>query len=128
MEYKSTSLVPKKADILILIAALVMAVGIITYFARTEAEGSTAIILRDGKEIMRIDLSAVGEKEYTVEGDYINHILVKDGSISVIESTCPGGVCVSSGSISEAGKSIVCLPNRMEIRITGSEEVDVVVG
>jgi len=128
MEYKSTSLVPKKADILILIAALVMAVGIITYFARTEADGSTAIILRDGKEIMRIDLSAVGEKEYTVEGDYINHILVKDGSISVIESTCPGGVCVSSGSISEAGKSIVCLPNRMEIRITGSEEVDVVVG
>jgi len=128
MEYKSTSLVPKKADILILIAALVMAVGIITYFARTEAEGSTAIILRDGKEIMRIDLSAVGEKEYTVEGDYINHILVKDGSISVIESTCPGGVCVSSGSISEAGKSIVCLPNRMEIRITGSDEVDVVVG
>lgn len=128
MEYKSTSLVPKKADILILIVAVVMAVGIITYFARTEADGSTAIILRDGKEIMRIDLSAVGEKEYTVEGDYINHILVKDGSISVIESTCPGGVCVSSGSISEAGKSIVCLPNHMEIRITGSDEVDVVVG
>lgn len=128
MEYKSTSLAPKKADILILIAAVVMAVGIIMYFAQTEADGKTAIILRDGKEIMRIDLSAVGEKEYTVEGDYINHILVKDGSISVIESTCPGGVCVSSGSISKAGKSIVCLPNRMEIRITGSDEVDVVVG
>ncbi|MBQ7087781.1 MAG: NusG domain II-containing protein [Clostridia bacterium] len=128
MEYKSTSLAPKKADILILIAALVMAVGIIMYFAQTEADGKTAIILKDGKEIMRIDLSLGGEKEYTVDGDYINHILVKDGSISVTESTCPGGVCVNSGSISEAGRSIVCLPNRVEIRITGSSDVDVVVG
>ena len=60
--------------------------------------------------------------------EYTNKIVCENGSISVTESTCPGGVCVSSGSISEAGRSIVCLPNRVEIRITGSSDVDVVVG
>ncbi|MBQ6867052.1 MAG: NusG domain II-containing protein [Clostridia bacterium] len=128
MEYKSTSLAPKKADILILIAALVMAVGIIMYFAQTEADGKTAIILKDGREINRIDLDSAEKYEITVGGEYTNKIVCENGSISVTESTCPGGVCVSSGSISEAGRSIVCLPNRVEIRITGSSDVDVVVG
>lgn len=128
MEYKSTSLAPKKADILILIAALVMAVGIIMYFAQTEADGKTAIILKDGREINRIDLNSAEKYEITVGGEYTNKIVCENGSIGVVHSTCPGGVCVNSGSISEAGRSIVCLPNRMEIRITGSSDVDVVVG
>lgn len=128
MEYKSTSLAPKKADILILIAVLVMAVGIIMYFSQTEADGKTAIILKDGREINRIDLDSAEKYEITVGGEYTNKIVCENGKISVIESTCPGGVCVSSGSISEAGRSIVCLPNHMEIRITGSSDVDIVVG
>jgi len=46
----------------------------------------------------------------------------------IAESTCPGNDCVHSGKIHSAGRSIVCLPNRVEIRITGESDVDYVVG
>ncbi|MBR4878866.1 MAG: NusG domain II-containing protein [Clostridia bacterium] len=127
MEYKSTSLVPKKADILIIAMAVVMAVAVLAFFAQGES-GRVAVILRDGVEIDRINLDKAEKSEITVEGDYTNTILCENGSIGVIHSDCPGGVCVQSGMIKDAGKSIVCLPNRMEIRITGASDIDVMVG
>ena len=127
MEYKSTSLSPKKADLIIVLLAAVMALSIILFFARND-DGKTAVILKDGREITRIDLNNPEKREITVGGEYENVIVCENGEIGVIHSTCPGGVCVTSGKISGAGKSIVCLPNRMEIRITGSGEVDVMVG
>ena len=45
------------------------------------------------------------------------------------ESDCPGRDCVHSGSIGSTGRSIVCLPNRVEIRVISAEaDVDFVVG
>lgn len=127
MKYKNISLVPKKADIVIVAFVAIAALSII--FAFTGADnGSIAVILQDGKEITRIDLKAAGTREVEVNGLYHNKILCRDGRIGVVESDCPGEVCVQSGFISGGGKSIVCLPNRMEIRIVGESDVDIVVG
>ena len=65
--------------------------------------------------------------EFVVEGDYTNVISVEDGKAAIIESDCPGADCVHSGWIHEPGRSIVCLPNRVEIRMEGASEVDFVV-
>ena len=53
-----------------------------------------------------------------------------DGAVAVTASDCPGNDCVHSGWISAAGRSIVCLPNRLEVRITGGagDGVDAVTG
>ena len=67
--------------------------------------------------------------EFSVTGDYMNTVTVRDGKIAVTESDCPGGDCVHSGWIGTSGRSIVCLPNRMEIRIVSATgDVDFVVG
>lgn len=46
--------------------------------------------------------------------------LLETGRVRVIESTCPDKVCVRSGWISRSGQAIVCLPNRIVVRIEGS--------
>ena len=56
---------------------------------------------------------------------YTNRIEIKDGKVFITESDCPGEDCVHSGWISEGGRSIVCLPNRVEIRIEGETESEV---
>ena len=47
-----------------------------------------------------------------------------------MEADCPGKDCVHTGSISKAGSAIVCLPNRLEIRIENrgdaSSDVDAI--
>lgn len=63
--------------------------------------------------------------EYTVEGPYRNVISIEDGHVRVASSDCPGEDCVHTGSVSEAGRSIVCLPNKMELRLVGVGEADV---
>ena len=55
-------------------------------------------------------------------------VTVQDGRVAVTASDCPGSDCVHSGWAKDAGRAIICLPNRMEIRLTGSSDVDVIVG
>ena len=66
---------------------------------------------------------------FLVTDQYCNEITVKDGAIAFTASSCPGQDCVHSGSIHSTGRSLVCLPNAVEIRvITGESDVDFVVG
>jgi hypothetical protein len=52
------------------------------------------------------------------EGRY-NTIFIGYDYVEVIESNCPDQVCVGWGRIRYAGQTIVCLPFRIVIRITG---------
>lgn len=40
-------------------------------------------------------------------------------SVSVRDTTCPGHDCEHSGTISQSGESIVCLPNRLILTLVG---------
>lgn len=53
--------------------------------------------------------------------DAYNVVEIKDGKVSVTEATCKNQVCVRHGEISRSGESIVCLPNRLVVRIENAE-------
>ena len=108
-----------------LVAAIAILVGVLFWTSVGAEEGSMVSVYQDGKLIKEISLSDT--TEFTVEGEYTNVISVKDGKAAITESDCPGTDCVHSGWIHDAGRSIVCLPNRVEIRIEGASEVDFVV-
>lgn len=88
-------------------------------------EGSMVSIYKEGTLIKEISLDS--DTEIVIEGDYENVVTIKDGKAAITKSDCPGTDCVHSGWIHEAGRSIVCLPNRVELRIEGTSEVDFVV-
>ena len=47
---------------------------------------------------------------------------VKSGKIRVLDSPCPKKICINTGWISKPGQMIVCIPNRVIIKILGSEK------
>ncbi len=49
-------------------------------------------------------------------------IAVKDRKAAVLDSDCPGKICVHTGWIAAAGGKIVCVPNRVMIEIAGADE------
>ncbi len=117
----------QKGDIfaVVLVIALALAVGLL--FLPRSAEGASVEIYHDGVLVKTIPLSA--QEEFTLVGDYTNVIGVSDGMVSILHSDCPGRDCVHSGAISVPGRSLVCLPNGLEVRIVGkSSDVDFVVG
>ena len=75
----------------------------------------------------KIEIQTASSLEIT--GKYTNTITVTDGKIAITASDCPGEDCVHSGAIHTTGRSIVCLPNEVEVRIVNaSSDVDFVVG
>lgn len=113
----------KKGDGIAFLAVVILIVLSAAMFVPRQSGGSCqAEVYQDGKRIHVLDLNRNGT--YTVEGEYTNVIQVRDHKISIIESDCPGGDCMHTGWISSAGQTIVCLPNRVEVRLFGSGDVD----
>lgn len=46
-------------------------------------------------------------------------VTVHQGSVAVLESSCPDHVCVHTGAISRSGEAIVCVPNGVTVRVGG---------
>lgn len=116
----------QKGDIfaVLIVMCLIVLSGVL-FLPRGETENGNVEIYKAGERIYVFPLTE--DRTFSVDGEYRNVISVKDGRVSIIESDCPGTDCVHTGWISSAGRSIVCLPNRVEVRITSFDEVDFVV-
>lgn len=108
-----------------IVVAMAILVSVIFWTSVGAEEGSMLSVYQEG--VLTKELSLDSDVEFVIEGDYKNVITIKDGKAAITESDCPGTDCVHSGWIHEAGRSIVCLPNRVELRIEGTSEVDFVV-
>lgn len=84
-----------------------------------------AIIEMDGKVIHTVRLEQnMQAQEFRIdagEGRY-NIIFIGYDFVEVLESNCPDQVCAGWGRIRHAGQTIVCLPFRIVVRITGRAE------
>lgn len=118
----------QKGDWLAVAVTLMLAMAVfLTFLPRETMDVPVAEVYLDGTLVRKVSLDV--PQEFTVTGEYTNTVTVCDGKIAVISSDCPGGDCIHSGWIGTSGRSIVCLPNRMEIRIVSVPgDVDFVVG
>ena len=114
-----------KWDILPIAGVLILAVAVFLLFLPAKNPGNTVEIYQKGNLLTILSLSE--DAAYTVTGAYTNVVTVKDGKVAVTESDCPGGDCRKIGWTNSAGKSIVCLPNGVEVRILGDSPVDILV-
>jgi hypothetical protein len=90
---------------------------------------SNAHVYYDNKLVQTIDLSYNGIKEYTVKG-YNGDIVIetKHNQIRVKEEKSPLHICSKQGWVSSPLEPIVCLPNKIVIKIEAkTEKVDAVV-
>lgn len=62
------------------------------------------------------------EKNQKIEINNGNICEIKDGYVSMIQADCPDQICVHTAKISEAGGSIVCLPHKVVLEITGETD------
>lgn len=118
----------KKGDLLAIAVVLLSAAAVFLLFLpRGSREAAAAEIYQNGRLLMTVPLEQ--DREFPVEGDYRNTVTVLNGSIAITDSDCPGRDCVHSGAIRSPGRSLVCLPNALEIRVvSGQTDVDFVVG
>ncbi len=120
-----------RGDAVTIALVIASALGMILFLSlhSVTEENLHVQIWQNGEMIHEWPLNS--DREFIVEGEYHNTIVTLDGRAAITESNCPGEDCVHTGWISRNGRSIICLPNRVEIRIVGGDpgedDVDAVV-
>lgn len=110
------------ADIVLICIFLVLALSVFLIVELTRREGAYVIVSVDGGEVCRYSLSEDGE--FLLNGG-TNTLVISGGEAYISEADCPDGLCVSQGRISRTGQTVVCLPNRVMLRIVGADDADV---
>lgn len=111
---------PKFADYIL--AAVIAIIAALIWIIPLGENGATAQISQ-GEERFSVSLSK--NAEYELRGCTVE---VSDGEIFILKTDCPDRVCEKTGKISRAGEAIICVPQRVEIRISGDAEIDAVTG
>ena len=93
----------------------------------SEQKQKTVKIYKGNKVIEEISLNDISVP-YEIDLETNTVLLEKDG-VLMSKAHCPDKLCVHQGKITKAGESIVCLPNKIMIEISGTKDkVDAVAG
>lgn len=108
----------------VLLAAGVMAalLAAVLLAPRLGGEGKVLNVYQDGVCVYSADLSRVDEA-YTIEIEGPaggNTVEVAPGRVRVSQAGCPDHICVEQGWIEDGALPIICLPNRLVVRIEGA--------
>ena len=115
----------------IIIGAVAVGIGLFLVFLYLvmRQPGARVVVSIDGREIASYDLTdtvdvivqdLVTDSSTEIVGR--NRLIIRDGEARIEEVDCPDKLCVHQGRISHTNESIVCLPHRISVRITGETE------
>lgn len=115
----------KIGDKILIVVVLFIAVGSLVYqFVAPKEAGGEVVIEVDGEIVKRFDLPQEDLIEYKVqvdEDDY-NVVQVLGSKAQVSEATCPEQIDVHDGWIDNPGEMLVCIPNKVVVKIVGNQQ------
>ena len=108
------------------VIGIVLLGSIAAIFIMNRSGGSRTAVIRCGD--VRHELSL--DKDGLFRFDGIDaEFEVKNGKICLTKASCPDKICEKTGYIGSAGQSIICVPNKITVVVSGSDEsVDATVG
>ena len=120
-------LIMNKDDIKLIGIILVIIIIIFILINTNKSKGNIVEVYYDNKLILEKDLNI--DNTYIVEG-YLGEveIEVKERKVRVIKENSPRHICSREGYISDSSKPLICLPNKIVIKIIAKEnDIDGVV-
>ncbi len=107
----------RRNDILLIVGILsAILIFALTYFL-TRKDGAYVCVLRGNEEIGRYSLADNMEIPLK-EGEKVTNILViEEGKAYMKSAVCPDKICVRHRPINKSGQTIVCLPEKVTVKI-----------
>lgn len=110
-------------DYILIVLMLCLAGGVQLFLHRNVTEGEIAVVSVNGVEVKRIPLKEI--QDFPVRGTIDTVRVQTDGAnIWLRGSPCPYKICEKMGKIHLAGEMIVCVPNRVVVRILSRKKDD----
>ena len=107
-------------DVIFLAILLAVVTVFLVIYERTGTRADAGACVR-----VTVDGSVYGEEQeipIVQDGVTTNVLTIRDGRADMTEADCPDKLCVHQKAISKNHEMIVCLPNKVVVEVTGSEE------
>jgi len=124
----------KKRDMILIAVALVLAGALyaVSQFS-LGTQASSVVVTVDGEQRLIRPLAVEGSYEIRQEDGSVNVVAVENGAVYMKEANCRDGLCIRQGRMKNGAKTIVCLPHKLVVRITGDaidgshDDLDVII-
>ena len=113
---KAVSLRKYRLDIVLIAVLLLLSLSFLLITRFNKREGAVALVEVDGAVVGRYPLSVDGV--FVLNGG-TNVLIIEEGTARLVESHCPDRTCELTGRVRYVGQTIVCLPNRLSVTVTG---------
>ena len=87
-------------------------------------DGAAVRISIDGELYGTYPLSQEQTIPVCTDGAVTNTVQISEQEAKMIEADCPDQLCVHQRAVSRQGETIVCLPNRVVVEVTGEQGPD----
>ncbi len=86
-------------------------------------KATTVTVTKDGVIVKTLSISE--NCEFEIDGNLT--VCIENGEVYVKESHCKDKICEKTGKISKQGSSIICLPQKIVISLSGEGDFDALV-
>ena len=115
-----------KSDFKLIIILFVIVGIIFIIISIIKKDGTVVEVYYDNNLILSKDLNIDGE--YTVDGLLGEVVIeVKDRKVRIKKENSPKNICSKEGYITDSSKPLICLPNKIVVKIVNNNEIDGVV-
>lgn len=112
----------KKADLILLGAAIAAALIFYLVFYTSDSKGDTVYVTVDGEFYAQYPLDSDTDTVIPGAEGLNNRLVISGGSADIVSADCPDKLCVNQKPISLDGETLVCLPNRVVVEIRSESE------
>ena len=113
-----------KNDIILISVLLIVSLLILLIMFVNRSPGGYAVVIINGRETASYPLDSNVEVKLENEDGY-NLLVIEDGKAFIKEATCPDKLCVNQHDVQYNGQTLVCLPNKITVKIVSETESDV---
>lgn len=111
----------RPADIILAIGLIVIGF-VMSFFLVFGSDDGAQVKVRTAGELYGV-YSLDEDQTITVkQGSNVNEFEITDGQVRMIRANCHNHDCIQQGAISKTGETIVCLPHKLVLEVTGGEE------
>lgn len=111
----------RKPDIILLAALCLIGIALTVLIYLPSGNPGAYVEVRENGIITK-RLPLIENKTVTIENGSRKNILhIENGTAYISDANCKDKSCVTQGKISRAGETIICLPHKLSIEITGED-------
>lgn len=114
-----------KSDRLFLgLLGLALLLGLAFFTLEKAKQGAYVEVTVDGELYGTYSLSKEQTVEIVIDETVTNVLEIGDGKADMTEADCPDQICVHQRAVSREGETIVCLPNKVVVEVSGAEDFE----